>query len=177
VRPYRIVQELGHGSFGSVYKALDEVGRLVALKVPGSGLAADARERQRFLREVQAQASLKHDHVVAIHYVHIPTGDERPFFVMEYIAGGSLSNRLKQEKILAPPEATRIVREVALGLAAAHARQLVHRDVKPSNSLLDDSSGRAKVGDLGLARQVEPTGELLTESEHQAGTPAYMSRE
>jgi hypothetical protein len=175
---YHIVAEIGRGAFGLVFKAHDEkLDRLVALKVLRPELAASAGDRARFEGEARKAAAVRHDHVVAIHRVGSTPGFALPYFVMEYIDGESLSDRLERQGALGPREAAALVRQAALGLAAAHARGLVHRDVKPSNILLERVSGRAKVSDFGLARTLEVRSEKLTQSGGMVGTPPYMSPE
>src|SRR5258708_39567077 len=117
---------------GIVLKAEDPLlKRLVAVKVMRPTLAADAENRQRFLREAQAAAAVEHAHVVAIHQV----GEENgvPFLVMPLLQGETLEDRLRRDGRLPSAEALRIGHEVAEGLAAAHAHGLVHRDIKPAN--------------------------------------------
>jgi serine/threonine protein kinase len=97
--------------------------------------------------------------------------------MMEYVEGESLAARLDREGALAPREAAGLAREVALGLAAAHERGLVHRDVKPANALLDRATGRARLTDFGLARAVDGDPTRLTRSGERPGTPPYMSPE
>jgi WD40 repeat protein len=175
---YHIVAELGRGAFGLVFKAYDDrLERFVALKVLRPELAASARDRARFEAEARKAAAVCHDHVVAIHQVGTTPGFALPYFVMEYIDGEALSSLLQRQGALGLREAAVIVHQAALGLAAAHARGLVHRDVKPSNILLERASGRAKVADFGLARALETRTERLTQSGAIAGTPPYMSPE
>jgi WD40 repeat protein len=178
--PYRLLEELGGGNFGVVYKAHDEAAdRLVAIKVLRPERAASEEERIRFEREGRKAAAVRDDHVVIIHHVEPwrGPGSPPPFLVMEYVEGETLDERRRREGRLEPREAARIVREVALGLAAAHACGLIHRDVKPGNVLLAEGTGRAKVADFGLARRVEADETRLTRSGAIVGTPAYMSPE
>jgi serine/threonine protein kinase len=178
--PYRVLRVLGSGSMGVVFEAEDpELKRPVALKAMQPNLAASDEDRQRFLREARAMASLQDDHVVAVHQV----GEEGgvPFLVMPLLQGESLDDRLSRAKRLPPAEVIRIGREVAEGLAAAHARGLVHRDVKPANIWLEGSQARVKILDFGLARPVaraERAREgFLTGTGTVVGTPAYMAPE
>jgi tetratricopeptide (TPR) repeat protein len=172
------VEELGRGAFGVVYKAHDDqLDCLVALKVLRPKFAASPADRTRFEGEARKAAAVRDDHVVAIHRVGSTPGFPLPYFVMEYLDGGSLTERLERHTVLGPREAAEVVRQAALGLAAAHARGLVHRDVKPGNVLLEGDSGRAKISDFGLARELNPDRTRVTRSGVILGTPPYMSPE
>src|SRR5262249_4889685 len=137
-------------------------------------LAAHAGARQRFRREAQAAAAVKHDHIVTIYQV----GEDRdvPYLAMELLEGESLDERLKREGRLPLAEVVRVGREIAEGLAAAHAKGVIHRDVKPSNIWLEAGRGRVKLLDFGLARAVRGDPQL-TASGVIVGTPAYMAPE
>jgi hypothetical protein len=169
-------RELGRGRFGVVYEAVDELDRLVAVKVLKPQLAADPSERSRFEREARKAAAVRHDHIVTVYRVGQTEGKTLPYLVMEYLAGETLAARLRRQGVLPPREAAELVRQTASGLAAAHARGLVHRDVKPSNILLAAVDGRAKITDFGLAR-VTAAGAAASQSGAVVGTPAYMSPE
>jgi serine/threonine protein kinase len=152
-----------------------------------TALAANPSARERFLHEARAMAAVRHDHVVTIHQV----GEERgvPFFAMEQLEGESLHDRLRREAPLPAAEVLRIAREAAEGLAAAHARGLIHRDVKPANLWLEiqpgepgasasgGHGGRVKVLDFGLARSAAGDEPHLTQTGVVVGTPAYMAPE
>jgi hypothetical protein len=147
--------------------------RVAAVKVLAPRMAASAAARQRFVREAQAAAAVRDDHVVAIHAVqeHGPV----PYLVMEYICGQTLEERIRHGKRLDVKEVLRIGMQLAAGLAAAHAQGLVHRDIKPANVLLENSVQRVKITDFGLAYLAADAGP--TGSGALAGTPPYMSPE
>jgi serine/threonine protein kinase len=185
--PYRIQKVLGAGGMGVVFQAEDpHLGRRVALKVMLPSLLSNPAARQRFLREAQAVAAIEHDHIVAIHQV----GEEGgiPFLAMPLLKGESLEERLMREGKLPVDQVLRIGREVAEGLAAAHARGLIHRDIKPANLWLEGGEGmhadsaapadfkRVKILDFGLAR---PAGDSpqITQPGAIVGSPAYMAPE
>jgi WD40 repeat protein len=175
---YHIVAERGRGAFGVVFQAYDDELRCtVALKVLKPELAANQTDRTRFEGEARKAATVRHDHVVTIHRVGHTPSFALPYFVMEYIDGEALSDRLRQHGPLPAREAVALVRQVALGLAAAHARGLVHRDINPANLLVEKDTGRVKITDFGLARSLEMRSERLTQSGGIVGTPPYMSPE
>jgi hypothetical protein len=172
---YRVLKVLGHGGMGVVFQAEDpRLRRKVAIKAILPGLAASASAGQRFLREAQAMAALKHDHVATIYQVDEEGGV--PFLAMEFLAGEPLNERLQRDRKLPLPEVLRIGREIAEGLEAAHASGLVHRDVKPANVWLEAPRGRVKILDFGLAR-VAAQDDGLTQQGAILGTPAYMAPE
>jgi len=151
---YEILEVLGQGGMGLVLRALDaKLNRVVAVKTLAPQLAANATARRRFLREARAAAAITHPHVVMIHAVD----DEHntPFLVMECVDGKTLRQKIEQEGALKLVEILRIGIQVAQGLAAAHEQGLIHRDVKPSNILLENSIERVKITDFGLARAVD----------------------
>jgi formylglycine-generating enzyme required for sulfatase activity/serine/threonine protein kinase len=173
--PYRILAVLGQGGMGVVFRAHDPaLDRLVALKAMLPSMAAVPTARERFLREARAAAALKHPHVVTIYQVSEDRGT--PFLATEFLEGESLDDRVKRQGRLPVAEILRIGREVALGLAAAHAHGLVHRDIKPANLWLEKPTGQVKVLDFGLAR-VQANQAHLTQSGMIVGTPAYMAPE
>jgi eukaryotic-like serine/threonine-protein kinase len=147
---YSLQRELGRGGMGIVYLARDvQLDRDVAIKVLPSHLASTAASRERFLREARTAAGLSHPHIVPIHRVGEAAGFV--YFVMSYVEGETLGERLRRDGPLPPAAATRVLREVAWALAYAHGRGIVHRDVKPDNILLEAGTGRALVTDFGIA--------------------------
>ncbi len=149
---YEVIEESGQGRFGVVLKCRDTMlERIVALKVLHPVLLTDPTFKAAFLSEAQKIARLNHPNVVTVHEIGEDQGSY--FIVMEYLPR-SLADVLLQKHRLPPEEAIALISHVAHGLHAAHEAGLVHRDVKPSNILLDDS-GRAKIGDFGLARAVK----------------------
>ncbi len=154
---------------GVVFKAFDtELNRPVAVKVLAPYLAGSGAARKRFAREARAAAAVGHEHVVAIH--NVETDGESPFLVMPYVAGESLQQRIDRAGALELCEILRIAMQTASGLAAAHAQGLVHRDVKPSNILLEQGIERTLLTDFGLARASDDAS--LT---HTVITPARRS--
>jgi serine/threonine protein kinase len=171
---YRLLRVLGAGGMGVVFEAEEmRLGRVVAVKVMRPALAASPTARQRFLQEARSAAAIEHEHVVPIYYA----GEENgiPFLTMPLLRGETLRDRQRREGKLPIAEVLRIGREVAEALGAAHARGVIHRDIKPTNIWLEAESGRVKVLDFGLARAAV-AGEF-TPSEVVVGTPAYMAPE
>ncbi|HEY5547158.1 MAG TPA: protein kinase [Gemmatimonadaceae bacterium] len=174
---YELDREIGRGGMGIVYKARDRrLKRLVAIKVLPPELAFRSEIRTRFLREAETAAQLSHPNIVPIYSV-----DERDgivYFVMALVEGENLAVRLHTQGALSPGEARRIMLEVAHALAYAHERNVVHRDIKPDNILLQSGDGRVLVTDFGIARAVtEGADSRLTATGMAIGTPAYMSPE
>ena len=171
---YRIERELARGRTATVFLAHDSRhDRPVALKVLHPEIAA-AVGPERFLREIQLAARLEHPHIVGLH--DSGEADGLLYFVMPYVVGESLRDRLDREPQLPIAEALRIAGDVAAALGYAHGLGVVHRDIKPENILLAD--GRALVADFGIARAITAAGdERITETGIALGTPTYMSPE
>src|SRR5947199_6200735 len=171
---YAIDRELGHGGTATVYLAQDlKHGRSVAVKVLRPELAA-ALGAERFLREIEIAARRSNPHILPLH----DSGEAAGFlyYVMPFVEGESLRDRLNREPQLPVEEAVRIAREVASALSYAHSHDVVHRDIKPENILL--SGGEAVVADFGIARAIVAAGtEKLTDTGLAVGTPGYMSPE
>ena len=169
---YRVERELGHGGMATVYLADDlRHHRQVAIKVLRPELGA-VLGPDRFTREIGIAAKLNHPHILPLH--DSGEADGLLFYVMPYVRGGSLRQRLSLERQLPVDEAVALVRQVAAALGHAHAQGLVHRDIKPENILLHE--GEAMVTDFGIALAAD-TGERLTATGLMLGTPEYMSPE
>jgi WD40 repeat protein/serine/threonine protein kinase len=175
VGAYRLLEEIGRGGMGIVYRALDEsLGRVVALKVVRPERAGEDSDRARLIREARVAARFRNDYVVLVHAVGDPPGGS-PYLVMEYIDGPTLADWLTSKPRPGPREIARVVAQIAHGLDSAHHAGLIHRDVKPTNILIERGSGRPKLTDFGLARESGNSG--LTREGVLAGTPTYMSPE
>ena len=171
---YRIEELIGQGGMGVVYRAYDlRLKRTVALKLVTPELALDERFRERFAREMEVAMSLEHPNVVPIH--DAGDVDGRLYLAMRLVEGTDLSALLRAEGQLAPARALAICGQVANALDAAHAKGLVHRDVKPSNILLDRSE-HVYLADFGLTRRLEEQGAQTAEG-RSVGTPAYLAPE
>ena len=171
---YTIQRELGRGGMATVYLATDRKHeRSVALKVLKPELAA-VLGTDRFLREIKTTAQLTHPHILPL--LDSGEADETLFYVMPFVEGESLRDRLNREKQLPVEDALQISREVADALSYAHSHGVIHRDVKPENILLQ--SGHAVVADFGIGRAIDQAGgDRLTSTGLALGTPAYMSPE
>jgi serine/threonine-protein kinase len=171
---YRVVRHIANGGMASVWLAEDEVlGRLVAVKVLAAGYAEDERANRRFVREARAGARLSEcRHVVTVY--DIGEHDGRPFMVMEHFSGGTVADRLRSGREVPRALALRWLREAADALDCAHGRDVVHRDVKPANLLIDERA-RLAVGDFGIATVA--TEASLTQTGQVLGTAAYISPE
>jgi serine/threonine-protein kinase len=171
---YEIVSIIGQGGMGVVLKGFEgALNRFVAIKILTPQLATSGAARQRFAREAQAAAAVLQENVISIH--RVAEWHNLPFLVMPYVAGVSLQKRLDDEGPLPLTAVLRIGRQIAAGLAAAHAQGLVHRDIKPANILLERGVERVTITDFGLARAVDDCS--VTKTGVIAGTPHYMSPE
>ena len=182
---YRLDAVIGRGGMSTVYKAFDTVlERPVAIKLMHREIATDSDQLERFRREARAVAQLNHPHVVSV----IDAGEEpledhggehdgatgTPFIVLEYVDGETLKSVIRRDGPLEIPQALAYTIEIARALGAAHERQIVHRDVKPQNILIDPEGG-AKITDFGIARSL--TEEGLTMAGRVLGTTDYVSPE
>jgi serine/threonine protein kinase len=188
--PYRLLEVIGSGGMGIVFRAEDvTLRRAVAVKVMRAELAADPDSRERFLREARAAAALSHDNVIAVYHVGEESGV--PYLGMQWLRGMSLEELLRRAGRLEFPVVLRLGRQIAQGLAAAHGQGLLHRDIKPANLWVElpeaaahvpgaapnaASAGRVKILDFGLARAASDEGQI-TRSGATVGTPAYMAPE
>jgi TolB-like protein/tRNA A-37 threonylcarbamoyl transferase component Bud32 len=170
---YRIEGKAGQGGMATVYRAEDlKHGRTVAIKVLNAELSASIGA-ERFQREIQIAARLQHPHILTVHDSGEAAG--LLYYVMPFVEGESLRDRLKRESQLPVDDALAITVEVAGALAYAHSRGIIHRDVKPENVLL--AQGHAVVADFGIARAASESGEKLTQTGVAIGTAMYMSPE
>jgi serine/threonine-protein kinase len=176
---YELLDELGRGGMGVVYRARQKsLNRVVAVKMMRDARMASDTDRARFRAEAAASAKLKHPHIVTVH--EVGEHDGQPFFVMEFIAGQPLGQRIADSGPLPPREAARLVAEVARAIQHAHDHGILHRDLKPSNILLGPD-GQPFVMDFGLAKRlvVGPTSkpDWRTHTGAIVGTPGYMAPE
>ena len=170
---YQVQDELGRGGMGVVYRAWDQrLHRPVAIKMLLAGDFARPDERERFEREAEAAAGLRHANIVQVYQVGDFEG--RPYFTMEFVEGGSLADKLAGTPLAGGLAAT-LLATVAEAVQAAHDRGIVHRDLKPANVLLTED-GTPKIADFGLARRLDD-GAGLTRSGVPLGTPNYMAPE
>ncbi len=170
---YRLEARIGTGGMSSVYRAIDEtLERPVAIKLMNREIADDSDQLERFRREARAVAQLSHPHIVGV----IDYGEDqgRPYIVLEYVEGETLKERIRRNGELDVSEAVAYAIEIARALGCAHARHIVHRDVKPQNVLIDEE-GSAKVTDFGIARSLDDDG--LTADGRVLGTTDYVSPE
>ncbi|HEY5833346.1 ABC transporter substrate-binding protein [Streptomyces sp.] len=175
---YELAELLGSGGMARVQRARDtRMGRTVAVKTLLPELAGDPAARLRFAREAQAAGALNHPGIVTVHdQDEVRDGDSvLPYLVMEYVAGATLAQLVREQAPLAPERAVRIACDILDALAHAHSRGTVHRDVKPANVMIT-TEGAVKVADFGIARVLH-TDARLTTTGSAIGTPSYMSPE
>ncbi|MBK6308271.1 MAG: protein kinase [Gemmatimonadetes bacterium] len=174
---YALLRPLGQGGMGTVFLARDlTLDREVAIKVISPELAASPELKQRFLQEARTVAKLRHPNIVAVYSAG--EGNGLLYFVMEFVPGESLRDRLTREVSIASDPACSILHDLALALDYAHQAGVVHRDVKPENILLDRESGRAMLTDFGVAVALAAAGDSrLTNVGMVLGSPRYMSPE
>ncbi len=170
---YRIIQKIGEGGMGAVYKAdQPSIPRTVVIKVLSAAFSEYADARDRFRRELDMITRLEHPHILPVY--DFGDVDGNPYIVMRFMTGGTLQDRLKRST-LGRSEAIRLMEQIALALDFAHDQGIIHRDLKPGNVLLDES-GNAYLADFGLAKSVGGTRDL-TATGSVLGSPAYMSPE
>ncbi|MBV9818412.1 MAG: serine/threonine protein kinase [Solirubrobacterales bacterium] len=174
---YRLEARIAAGGMSTVYRAMDEtLERAVAVKLLNREVATDSAQLERFRREARAVAQLSHPNIVGV----IDAGDDqdpthpRPYIVFEYVEGETLKDRIRRLRRLPITEAVAYAIEIARALGAAHARHIIHRDVKPQNVLID-AEGEARVTDFGIARTLEEEG--LTADGRVLGTTDYVAPE
>ena len=172
---FDVIRPLGAGGMGAVWLVRDRfLDRPVALKVLLEQMVS-TEQRERFLLEARTSARLEHPHIIDVY--RADETDGTVWFTMRYVDGESLGDRIRARGALPASEVARVLREVSWGLAYAHARGVVHRDIKPDNILLDRASGRAVVTDFGIARDLDAESRGLTIAGHVLGTVHYMSPE
>ncbi len=172
---YDIVAELGRGGMGVVYKGYEaSLNRYVAIKVLAESLAHDAAIKERFLREARSMAALNDPHIIQIYFIGEDEG--QTYFVMEFVEGESLGSMLKRDHRLSVEQAAKVIQQTALGLATAHDRGVVHRDIKPGN-LMITKRGSVKIADFGIALSNQDLSKKLTTTGEFVGTPGYLSPE
>jgi eukaryotic-like serine/threonine-protein kinase len=170
---YRLEAKLGSGGMSTVYLARDQtLDRQVAVKVMHREMSEQPEQLERFRQEARAVAKLSHPNVVSV----IDAGEDggHPYIVFEYVEGETLKQRIGRDGALDPQEAIAYAIEIARGLSVAHARKMVHRDIKPQNILID-AEGRAKLTDFGISRQLEQDG--MTATGRVLGTTDYVAPE
>jgi len=173
---YELIRELGQGGMAAVYLARRrDNGKLVAVKAIRARYLDDPDALRRFAREARTVADLSHPNIVRTEAIE-EIGDRAVAIIMEYVAGGTVRDRLVEHGVFSAEDAESVLRDVASALGYAHRRGIVHRDVKPENVFLEKSTGRALLSDFGIARRIE--GDVpITMLGASLGTPQYMSPE
>jgi tetratricopeptide (TPR) repeat protein/TolB-like protein len=170
---YRIIEDLGSGGMGKVFKVLDtEINETVALKLILPEIAADRRTIDRFQNELKVTRKISHPNICRVH--HLGKEKETYYIIMEYVHGESLKSMIQMTKRLSLETAVRLARQICRGLAEAHRQGVIHRDLKPQNIMVD-REGTARIMDFGLARS--PQTQTGTRAGAILGTPEYMSPE
>ncbi len=173
--PYRVINELGRGGMGFVFRAEDtRLKRIVALKVMNEKIAATPHSRCRFIEEARSMAAVKHDNVATIYEVNDQCNT--PFMAMEMLKGGTLEELTRRHEKLNYQQVIQYAIEMARGLAAAHAQGIIHRDIKPANIWIEAERDRIKILDFGLALVKVPVDQLAGRGS-VIGTPQYLSPE
>jgi HD-like signal output (HDOD) protein len=171
---YELRSLLGRGAMGVVFKAFEpSLNRYVAVKMLAPELAASPNARQRFAREARVAGSIQHENVVGIYAVRESAGT--CYLAMEYVRGCSLEDRIEQHGPMPVMLLTSTAKQIVAGLAAAHNKQIIHRDMKPANILIEEETGRAKLTDFGLARVSDDA--KMTADGAVIGTPFFMAPE
>ena len=172
---YEIVAELGRGGMGVVYMGYEpSLARYVAIKELSPALAHEALVVERFLREARSMALLNDPHIIQIY--SIGQENDLPFFVMEFVDGGSVAELIKRDGHLQSDDALKIVYQTAQGLSTAHDHGVIHRDVKPAN-LMISQRGQVKIADFGIALANQDISAKLTSAGELVGTPGYLPPE
>ncbi|GIX34953.1 MAG: hypothetical protein KatS3mg126_0732 [Lysobacteraceae bacterium] len=174
---YQIIEELGRGGMGVVYKGYEPaLNRYVAIKELSPSLAHDPNLVERFLREARSMAQLTDPHIIQVYFIGTDAETGQPFFAMEFVEGESLSSLLKREGTLSVENALKLMHQAALGLATAHDKGVIHRDIKPGN-LMITPRGQLKIADFGIALATQDLSRKLTSTGEFVGTPGYLSPE
>lgn len=170
---FELLERIGVGTYGSVYRAIQsELEREVAIKIIHPQYSQDEKVLKRFLREGQAMCSVRHPGAAAVYSLHVSEG--RPYIVMEYLGGGCLFKKLKDQNTLPYKEAIEIVKQVCATLDTLHSKDIIHRDIKPGN-ILFDSENRAVLADFGISLIGQT--DRLTQEGTLIGTLPYMAPE
>ena len=172
---YEIIEEIGKGGMATVYRAYQpQADRFVAVKVIHRALAIEAGGMERFEREARLVTRLEHPYLLPVYDVSVDT--DPPYIVMRYMEGGTLKDVLRRSKTIPIPEIHHMMKQVGDALDYAHRQGVVHRDIKPTNIMIDED-GNAFLTDFGIARINEDEGEGLTQTGFTVGTPGYMAPE